>query len=311
MRGRSLLLVAPRRLVWTTDELPPLGPDELLVRTRVGAVSIGTEVPLYRGDSRNSAPATYPRMTGYESVGIVLARGANVRRVQVGDRIVGSYGHRTHAVVPERKAIVVPHSLSDELAILAILSCDVAAGIAKLGDVTREPVLVSGAGAIGLLAVFVLLRRGAPAVDVIEPRPERRAAARRFGAREVVDSGSVDLLSGPYAAGVECSSRDAAFASLQTRMRHDGRICVVADGNLEPLTLTPLFHERELSIVGSSDCPDYDDHAQWYFGVAPEVAPALEALFDLRVEADELPGTFERLATGEASAIKVLVRYRP
>ncbi|MBD0323981.1 MAG: hypothetical protein ICV72_11440, partial [Aldersonia sp.] len=108
-------------------------------------------------------------MTGYESVGIVLERGVDVRRVRVGDRVVGFYGHRTHAVVAERKVIVVPPALPDELAIRAILSCDVAAGIAKLGEGIAEPVLVTGAGAIGLLAVFVLLRRGAPAVDVIEP----------------------------------------------------------------------------------------------------------------------------------------------
>lgn len=310
MRAQSLLLVAPRRLVWTTAELPSLGARDLLVETRVGAVSIGTELPLYRGDSRNSAPATYPRMTGYESVGTVIARGADVRDAQFGDRVVATYGHRDFAVVPEPNVIVVPPVLSDELALLAILCCDVAAGIAKLGEGTREPVLVTGAGAIGLLALFVLLQGGTPAVDVLEPRPERRAAARRFGAREVIDPSSAERLAEPYAAGLECSSRDAAFATLQGQMRHGGRICVLADGNREPLTLTPPFHERELTIVGSSDSPDYQGHAQWYFGVAPDAAKPLASLFDLVVAADELPATFERLATGAASAIKVLIRYR-
>ncbi|MBD0323982.1 MAG: hypothetical protein ICV72_11445 [Aldersonia sp.] len=49
MHGRSLMLVAPRRLVWTTDDVPSLGSGELLIETRTGAVSIGTELPLYRG----------------------------------------------------------------------------------------------------------------------------------------------------------------------------------------------------------------------------------------------------------------------
>src|SRR3954454_6353030 len=175
--AQSLLLVAPGELRWVTQDLPPLGPRDLLIETQAGAISLGTEVAHYLGTSRNATPPRYPSMTGYESVGVVLARGEATRRVQVGDRIVAPYGHRTHAVIPEEKAIVVPARLSDELAVLVILSGDVATGIHKLGVATREPVLVTGAGAIGLLAVFVLTTLGASAVDVVEPLAQRRALA--------------------------------------------------------------------------------------------------------------------------------------
>jgi alcohol dehydrogenase len=308
MLSRSLLLAAPRQLQWVARELPPLGPHDLLIETRAGAISIGSELPHYRGTSRNSAPATYPRMTGYENVGIVLARGAAVRRVRVGDRVVSFYGHRTHAVVPERKAIVVPPQLDDALALLLILSGDVATGVRKLGPARREPVLVTGAGAIGLLSVFVLTALGAPVVAVVEPRAARRALALQLGAGSAVAPEAIGS-TGAYAGGLECSSSDAAFALLQTRLRHGGRICILADGNIEPLTLAPDFHERELAVGGSSDCPDYHAHARWYFTVARRAAPALAQLFDLHVPADELPDTFERLAAGATEAIKVLVRY--
>ena len=130
-----------------------------------------------------------------------------------------------------------------------------------------------------------------------------------LGAGSAVAPEEAAALSGAYGGGVECSSRDAAFALLQGRLRRGGRICILADGNIEPLTLAPAFHERELTVVGSSDCPDYHAHARWYFPVVRRAGHGLAQLFDLRVSADELCGTFERLSTGAATATKVLIRY--
>lgn len=56
-----LYLAAPRRLAWITEELPPLGPHDVLVSTSTGAISIGSELPLYRGNSRASRLPQYPR----------------------------------------------------------------------------------------------------------------------------------------------------------------------------------------------------------------------------------------------------------
>jgi alcohol dehydrogenase len=116
-------------------------------------------------------------------------------------------------------------------------------------------------------------------------------------------------VTGTYAVGFECSGRDAAFELLQERLRSGGRLAVISDGNLEPLVLSPHFHEKELLVVGSSDGLDYREHAQWFFDVAGGGSSGLERLFELRVAAEELPETFRRLAAGEVSPIKVLVRY--
>jgi alcohol dehydrogenase len=163
-------------------------------------------------------------MTGYESVGTVIERGAAVRALALGDRVVAFYGHR----------------------------------------------------ALGA----------------------RRATAP-------------DAPGWPedYAAGCECSARDAAFAFLQAHLRVGGRICVLADGNREPLQLAPSFHARELLVVGSSDGWDYAQHAHWYFACVRAGSPALEAIFDESVTAAELPATFARLARGAVTPVKVLVRY--
>ena len=301
------MLTAPGELRWMDEPLAPVGLDEVLVATRTGAISLGTELPLYRGDSRGSRPARYPRMTGYENVGIVRECGANVGHLRPGNRVVGTYGHRTHAVVPARKAVPIPAGIGDDLAILTILSGDVAAGIRRLG--MSSSVLVTGAGAIGLLAVFVLRALGVATVDVVEPEARRRDLARALGARWAVAPEEIGAASERYDAGVECSSRASACTLLQTQLRHGGRLVILADGNLEPLVLDPLFHERELTVYGSSDCPDYHDHARWYFAALAAAAPPLAQLFDLSIAAADLPATFADLASGGSRAIKVLVHY--
>jgi alcohol dehydrogenase len=307
MRARSLLLSAPRRVAWVERELPPLGPDDVLVETTAGALSIGAELPQYLGNARHVAPPTYPAMTGYESVGRVGAVGAAVTGLCAGQRVVACYGHRTCAVVPAAKAVPVPDDISDELALLAILSCDVMKGVRKLAPRPGAVAMLTGARAIGLLTTWTLARLGV-AADVLEPRAARRALALRLGARHVTaDAGA---LADAYALGVECSSRDAAFGLLQAHMAQDGRLCVLSDGNLEPLTLTPHFHARELTMVGSSDGLDYPAHAAWFWPHARQHADALAALYGWRVRADELPATFERLVeAGDARPVKVLVEY--
>src|SRR5438309_112612 len=158
LQQRSLLLHAPRQLAWVADTLPPLGSHDLLLRTRAGAISIGTELPIYLGSARSIVARAYPTMTGYES----LAEGA--------DR--GASG--------------------------------------SLDPVTETPT------------------------------PDH------------------------YQLGFECSSRDRAFQLLQAALAPRGRACILADGNIEPLTLAPAFHVKELTVIGSSDGLDYRTYARWY-----------------------------------------------
>ena len=311
MRRSSLYLTAPRRLVWRQEELPAPGPGELLVESVAGAVSVGAELLQYLGAARGG-PEGYPRMTGYENVGVVRESAPGGGEFAVGERVVASYGHRTHAVVPEAKAVRVPEGVGDRLALLSILSCDVAKGVRKLAPMPEERVLVAGAGAIGLLAVFVLRAYGVRSVDVVEPDPARREFALALGAAKAVGPEEAPGLPGPYPACLECSARDEAFGILQRAAARDGRLCVLSDGNLEPLSLGSSFHEKELSVVASSDGWDYRGHAEWFFGSVSEGdADGLAGLFEAEVPAGELAAAFERLARGPDRPLKVLVRYPP
>jgi alcohol dehydrogenase len=304
-----LWLTAPRSLAWITEELPSVGPHDVLVQTCAGAISIGSELPRYRGTSRTERSPEYPRHMGYESVGIVVMCGSAVQRVQRGDRVVAFYGHCTFAVVSETRVIVVPDGISDALAILSILSCDTAKGVRKIAPRPEETALITGAGAIGLLTLFILRAYGVTQVDVVEPLRERHALASLLGARTVWQPQDVSRENRAYAVAFECSSRNVAFALLQKQIQQQGRLCIPADGNLEPLVLTPDFHEKELQIIGSSDGWDYHQHALWYFHMVQRHWACLEQIFEVRIARDALIATFEQLAKGDIRPVKVFVSY--
>ncbi len=308
--ARALLLHAAHTLTWTNEALPEVTGDAVLVVTTAGAVSVGAELPQYLGTSRHSAPLPLPRMTGYESVGRVLAAGPDAVDL-LGTRVFGFWGHRSHAVVPAAKVSPVPDMIPDALALLAILSCDVEKGLRRIAPQPADSALVTGGGTIGLLAVWLLRQRGLRQITLSEPDPARRALALRLGASAALHP--ADLPAEPLAVqvGVECSSRNAAFADLQAQMATTGRIAILSDGNLEPLTLTPHFHERELHLVASSDGWDYRQHAAWFFAVLiddPDAGAALDALYDWRIPAANLPDAFARMAAG-APPLKVLVEW--
>lgn len=309
--SESLLLTAPRSLAWLAEHLPPLRPGEILVRTTSSAISVASELATYRGSLRASQPPTYPLMTGYESVGEVIECGEAVEAVSVGDRIVASYGHRTHAAIDAARAICIPAAVPDALALLSILSCDVEKGLRRVSPHPADRVLITGMGTMGLLAVFLLRARGLQQIDVVEPEPVRRELALRLGARRALSPAEAAALDSTYPMGVECSDRDAAFHLLQQRAAPGGRICVLADGNLEPLTLAPDFHAKELQVLGSSNGWDYPAHAAWYFEHLRRQPAPLDALFDLRIRPADLPTTFAALDAGHIHPIKVLVEYPP
>ena len=309
MEAHALMLVAPNQLMWQTEQLSPPQADQLLVRSCAGAISMGTELALYRGATRQSLPLHYPLMTGYETIAEVLACGANVRHVAVGDRIVAFYGHRTHAVIPASRAIRIPPDISDALALLVILGCETAKGIAKVVVEPHERVLITGAGTIGLLTLFNLRAHGIATIDIVEPAADRHDLARRLGARRVGTPGELAQQAAAYHAGFECSSLNAAFALLQQLLLPHGRLCVLADARQDSLVLTPAFHEKELQIVGSSDGEDYAGYAAWYWPHVRHDWKQLAQLFWHSVAFDDLPEAFADMAGQAVVPVKVLVRY--
>ena len=304
-RSRTVLLEFPYRMGWFENELTSPQPDEVLVKTVFGSISTGSEIAQFKGEDPIAAGRPLPRKLGYENVAEVVLCGSQVQELQPGQYVVGTYGHRDYASVPANRLIPIPQPTP--AALLLILGGDTARGIAKLELTPRAPILVMGAGAVGLLTLFNLTARGYRMVDVVEPEPTRLALARRFGARGGFTPDQVSTPATAYTGGFECSANSAAFLQLQNQMAQGGQICVLSDARSTPLPLSPAFHGKELRICGSSNGLDYHTYARWFFAHAERYP--LEDIFDAKIRFAELPETLMAMAENQIRPRKVLISY--
>ncbi|HWT30265.1 MAG TPA: alcohol dehydrogenase catalytic domain-containing protein, partial [Propylenella sp.] len=110
-----LILTAPRTLAFETLPEQPLAAGEVRIRTLYSGISAGTELSQYRASSpfmakrwdearRLFVPSDRPswdfpvRNLGYEEVGEIVELGSGVTDTRVGQRVFGTWGHRTHHV---------------------------------------------------------------------------------------------------------------------------------------------------------------------------------------------------------------------
>src|SRR5438552_10387909 len=104
MQGIQLVVPGPNQVRVEEYEIGEPGPTQIRVRTEVSLVSAGTELAIYTGIHQGlTNPETrwpkYPQPMGYMAVTRVEQVGPGVESVRVGDRLLTSTGHASHALV--------------------------------------------------------------------------------------------------------------------------------------------------------------------------------------------------------------------
>jgi alcohol dehydrogenase len=310
MKQNSLILCGKKELKWIQQELPPLDSDEVLVKTRAGAISIGAELPQYMETDKTDKSPRYPKETGYESYGEVIEVGEEVETIKLGDRVVAFYGHKDYGVVKAHKVILVPKDIHYSDALLTILSCDSAKGVLKLNPKKEDKILVTGMGTMGLLTVYFLKEyMDVHHIDVLEPNKARVDLAKQLGVKNVFNEIS-ECPQNFYSYGIECSGYNEAFKTLQRSLLPDANLCILSDGNKDTFELQPEFYEKELKIIGSSDGWNYEKHSKWYFENVKQKGSLLRNLFELKIGREQLIQCFEDLSESKVNPLKVLVDYQ-
>jgi threonine dehydrogenase-like Zn-dependent dehydrogenase len=126
-----------------------------------------------------------------------------------------------------------------------------------VGDLLDRPVVVIGAGPIGLFMLLAARHAGARVVvaDLLE---SKRARAERLGAVGTFDPTADDavesalrLLGGPAAVVIDCVSRESSVAQAVELVDKGGAIMIV--GVAEGATPVPLglIQDRELVLIGN------------------------------------------------------------
>jgi threonine 3-dehydrogenase len=242
---------------------PNAGPGEVKIRVlRTGIC--GTDLHIEAWDEWAAGVVAAPLIAGHEFAGEVVAIGAGVRDVQVGDLVSGE-GHivcgtcrncragRRHlcirtsgigvnrdgafaefVVIPESNAWVQPAGFDPDLAAIFDPFGN-AVHTALQFPVVGEDVLITGAGPIGLMAAAVVRHVGARYVvitDVSEPRLE---LARRMGvdlAVNVTTSSIADAqdalgMTEGFDVGLEMSGHPSALPDMIDNFTHGAKVAML------------------------------------------------------------------------------------
>jgi 2-desacetyl-2-hydroxyethyl bacteriochlorophyllide A dehydrogenase len=269
---------SPRVLEVIDDAILEMGPDEVRVRTLFSGISAGTELTAYRGSNPylakqwdeerrlfvdGAATLEYPLDGwGYEEVGEIVEVGAAAPGLKAGDRVWGTWGHRSETVLtaeharprlldPAADPRVGMFSQMGGIALNVVLDADIHIG---------ETVAVFGLGVPGQL-VAQLARLNGARVIAIDSVASRRELALRLGA-----DGALDVAEGQVAERIReltggrgadvCLEVTGNYAALHEAIRsvaYSSRVCVAGfmQGEGAGLRLGEEFHHNRVQVVAS------------------------------------------------------------
>lgn len=261
-----------------------------------GEVAVRTTVVGICGSDLHAACGRHPFIDlpyrpGHEAVGVVAAVGPDVDEALVGTRVALepnlACGHCTQCragrynickellvfgcqtpgalgdafTVAADRLVPIPDDLDDAHAILieplATPVHTVRRAQEFVGDLRDRPVVVIGAGPIGLFALLAARHAGARVVvaDLLE---SKRTRAQRLGAVGTFDptapdavARALDLMGGPAAVVIDCVSRESSVAQAVDVVDKGGAVMIV--GVPDGATSVPLglIQDRELALVGN------------------------------------------------------------
>lgn len=288
--------------------------------------------------------AQNPQILGHEFSGDVVAVGSKVTSVQEGDRVaimplaycgccaycrrglqhlcatmgcVGLShdwgGMAEFATVADYQIVRLPEGVSYRQGALIEPTAVAAYGVERAGVAPGDRVLVTGAGPIGALAALCARSAGASTVYISEPNPARRARAETLEVAAVLDPTGIDVPATMHEQSdglgidiaIECSGHPNGFATAIRSLRRRGTLAqtglFIGEASVEPM----LWVVNDLTIVGTW-CYWVHDFDRIAAQIAAGDLP-VERVITNTVTLDEAPEAFDRLSSGTADEIKVLI----
>jgi 2-desacetyl-2-hydroxyethyl bacteriochlorophyllide A dehydrogenase len=278
MTGRSLRFRGPGDVVVEEVPVPDPGPEELLVRTDLSAISPGTERLVYRGEVPSevavdeSLPAltaegtfSYPLRYGYQCVGEVTAAGDAVDGDWVGETVVAFNPHESHFTALPSDLRRVPPARSSAAAALLPTAETAVNLVLDARPSLGERVAVFGQGVVGLLTTAALAAFPLAELVAVDPTARRRRLAAEMGAHEALTPEAAEARFDPDGPGAE--GRDSGGTDLTLELSGNpealdqavavtgfgGRVVVGSWYGDKPteLDLGGRFHRSRISVESS------------------------------------------------------------
>src|SRR3712207_1995256 len=275
---RAAVISAPGKIEVTS--VPDVSPGAREVVVAVAACGIcGTDLHILEGEF---AP-TLPIVPGHEFAGDVVAVGADVTEVSIGDRVavdpslhcgecyycrrgrgnlcerwaaIGvstAGGAADFAVAPVANCVVLPEGVATaDAALIEPLSCAVR-GFDVLQPRMGDHFLIYGAGTMGLMMMELAKRAGAASVSMVDLNPSRLDTARELGC--TATAGNADELdrSRGWDVVVDCTGVVAAIEDGLSRVAPGGTFQQFGvTGEKAVARFSPFrIYNQEIRIVGS------------------------------------------------------------
>ena len=342
--ARALVLNAPRALAFEPIEERALGPDEVRIRTLFSGISAGTELSQYRGTNPfmhrrwdeairlfvdAEAPSwPYPvRNLGYEEVGEIVEVGGSVSDLARGQRLYGTWNHRTHYVASADYARerLLPEGADPRIGVFSHIGAVALNGVhdaqLRIGDV----VAVFGLGVPGQIVAQAARASGATVIAV-DPDAGRREIALNCGAHQAIDPRGAawsikERTSGRGAdACIEVSGAVPALSEAIRSVTYSGRVVAMGffQGDISGLRLGEEFHHNRVQLICSQIggvAPEasyrWSKPRLWRTAVELQHAGVLNLLplITHSVGFDEAPQLFERLDAGEPGLLQAVLEF--
>jgi 2-desacetyl-2-hydroxyethyl bacteriochlorophyllide A dehydrogenase len=341
--ARVVRFVEPGAVRVEDRPIPEPDAGELLVESRVSAVSPGTERLIYRGQVPDemsldeSIPALaggldYPLGYGYAAVGEVTAVGEAVAPEWLGETVFAFHPHESHFTAEPAAVHRVPEGVSAAAATL-LPTVETAVTVAldaapRLG----ERAAVYGQGVVGLATTAQLAAFPLDRLVAVDAAQRRRELARRLGADEALSPAEARAAFDPESPGasgtaaggaaldvaVELSGNPDALDDALSATGYAGRVVVGSwyGTKRADLDLGGRFHRSRIELRASqvSTLPP-ELRGRWdadrRLAAAWDRLAALDAdaLVTHRVPVDEAPRAYELLEAGPDAAVGILFTY--
>ena len=245
------------------EELPPTGPDQVLVKVDYDLISAGTELAYYHElPNTGTTGGRFPVVVGYSASGTVLEAGSQISDLKPGDKVIACWGgHRSHIVCARRNVRKIPDGVDSTEACFAHLASFPMLGVRKLELQLGESAMIAGLGLLGLFAVQFAKLSGACPVLACDFSAERRELARKLGADAVFDPREPDFIDRVKAATdgngpngvVEVTGYIPALQQALEYVAWEGRISLLGCTRISDQTIDfyQYVHRRGVRLIGS------------------------------------------------------------
>lgn len=339
----ALVWLGPHSLVLREEPDPQPGPGEVLVAVSAAGIC-GSELSGYLGQSSIRVP---PLIMGHEAAGRIVADSDAVlgdgSPATAGTRItfnpliacgtcdrcraglenicrtrslIGAHRPGAFAplvAVPANYCFRLPDHVSETAGSLTEpLACAVRA-VVHAQIVPEQPLLILGAGPIGLCCLIAARAAGAEHIIISDIQPSRLALARQWGAEATINAREEDVQPAlqrfaPLGVGavIDAVGTDGTRKQALQAVVPGGRVVFIGLHDETTNLAANYLVRQEITIAGSFAYTPAEFHQAQQLLAAGALTPSDDWLEERPLAAG--PASFEELLAGKATAAKIVLR---